>query len=50
VVLAAEVGNIDAIKALVEAGADPNIPTEEGTTALTMAAGAGTDVQRAREA
>jgi len=49
VVLAAEVGNIDAIKALVEAGADPNIPTEEGTTALTMAAGAGTDVQRARE-
>jgi len=49
VVLAAEVSNIDAIKALVEAGADPNIATDAGTTALTMAAGAGTDVQRARE-
>jgi len=34
---------------LVEAEADPNIPTDQGTTALIMAAGAGTDVQRARE-
>ena len=49
VVLAAEVNNLDVIKALVEAGADPNIPTESGTTALIMASGAGTDVQRARE-
>jgi ankyrin repeat protein len=47
--LAAEVNNLDVIKALVEAEADPNIPTEQGTTALMMAAGAGTDVQRMRE-
>jgi ankyrin repeat protein len=47
--LAAEVNNLDAIKALVEAGADPNIATESGTTPLMMASGAGTDVQRARE-
>jgi len=49
VLLAAEVNNLDAIKALVEAGADPNIGTESGTTPLMMASGAGTDVQRARE-
>jgi len=48
-VLAAETSNLGVIKALVEAGADPNIPTESGTTALIMASGAGTDVQRARE-
>jgi cytohesin len=48
-VLAAETSNLDVIKALVEAKADPNIPTESGTTALIMASGAGTDVQRARE-
>jgi len=47
--LAAEVNNLDVIKALVEAGADPNVATEQGTTALMMSAGAGTDVQRARE-
>ncbi len=46
--LAAEVNNLDVIKALVEAGADPLIPTERGTTPLMMAAGAGTDVQRER--
>ena len=46
--LAAEVNNLDAIKALVEGGADPNIPTEKGTTPLMLAAGAATDVQRAR--
>jgi uncharacterized protein len=46
--LAAEVNNLDAIKVLVEGGADPRIPTEQGTTPLTLAAGAGTDVQRAR--
>jgi len=49
IVLAAEVNNLDVIKTLVEAGADPNIPTDSGTTALIMASGAGTDVQRARE-
>jgi ankyrin repeat protein len=48
-VLASEVSNLDVIKALVEAKADPNIATESGTTALMMTAGAGTDVQRARE-
>ncbi len=46
--LAAEVNNLDVIKALVEAGADPLIGTEQGTTPLIMAAGAGTDVQRER--
>jgi ankyrin len=47
--LAAEVNNLDVIKALVEAGADPLIASERGTTPLMMSAGAGTDVQRARE-
>jgi len=46
--LAAEVNNLDAIKALVAAGADPNIPTTMGSTPLLLAAGAATDVQRAR--
>jgi ankyrin repeat protein len=48
VALAAEVNNIEAVKALVEGGADPLIPTEKGTTPLLLASGAGTDVQRAR--
>jgi uncharacterized protein len=48
IVLAAEVNNLDAIKVLVAAGGDPNIPTTMGSTALLVAAGAGTDVQRAR--
>jgi ankyrin repeat protein len=46
--LAAEVNSLDAIKELVKGGADPKIPTEQGTTPLIMAAGAGTDVQRTR--
>jgi ankyrin repeat protein len=46
--LAAEVNNLEAVKALVEGGADPLIATEQGTTPLILAAGAGTDVQRAR--
>jgi len=46
--LAAEVNNLDVIKTLVEAGADPLTGTERGTTPLIMAAGAGTDVQRER--
>ena len=46
--LAAEVNNLEVIKVLVAAGGDPNIPTAYGTTALMVAAGAGTDVQRAR--
>jgi Ankyrin repeats (3 copies) len=48
VALAAECNNLEVVKALVEAGADPNIPTQQGTTALILASGAGTDVQRAR--
>jgi ankyrin repeat protein len=48
-VLAAEVNDLDVIKALVDAGADPNIATDQGTTALMMSSGVGTDVQRARE-
>ena len=47
--LAAEVNNLDVIKTLVDAGADPLLATERGTTPLMMAAGAGTDVQRERE-
>jgi ankyrin repeat protein len=46
--LAAEVNNTGAVKALLEGGADPNIPTTQGTTAVAMAAGAGTDIQRMR--
>jgi ankyrin repeat protein len=46
--LAAEVNNLPVIKALVDAGADPNIPTTFGTTPLIVASGAATDVQRAR--
>jgi uncharacterized protein len=46
--LAAEVNNLDVIKALVEAGADPLIATDRGTTPLIIASGAGTDVQRER--
>jgi len=46
--LAAEVNDLDAIKVLVAAGADPNIPTTMGSTPLMLAAGAATDVQRAR--
>jgi ankyrin repeat protein len=46
--LAAEVNSLDAIKELVKAGADPRIATEEGTTPLMLAVGAGTDVQRTR--
>jgi ankyrin repeat protein len=46
--LAAEVNNLAAAEALVDGGADPLIPTELGTTALMLAAGAGTDVSRPR--
>jgi ankyrin repeat protein len=47
--LAAEVNNLEVIKTLVSAGADPLIASDRGTTPLMMAAGAGTDVQRERE-
>ena len=50
VALAAEVNNLDAIKVLVEGGADPNIPTAYGTTPLVLATGGGTDEQRPRPA
>jgi ankyrin repeat protein len=46
--LAAEVNSLDAVKELVKGGADPKIATEQGTTPLIMASGAGTDVQRTR--
>jgi ankyrin repeat protein len=48
IVLAAEVNNLEAIKALVAAGGDPKIPTAKGTTALIMATGGATDEQRPR--
>jgi ankyrin repeat protein len=47
-VLAAEVNNLEAIKALVAGGADPKIPTAKGSTALIMATGGATDEQRPR--
>ena len=46
--LAAEVNNFDVIKVLVEAGADPLLASDRGTTPLIMATGGGTDVQRER--
>jgi uncharacterized protein len=46
--MAAEINNLEAIKALVDGGADPLIPTERGTTPLMLAAGAGTDLARPR--
>src|SRR5262249_28549974 len=46
--LASEVNNTAAVRALLDAGADPRIPTEQGTTALIFAAGGGTDIQRMR--
>jgi uncharacterized protein len=48
ILLAAEVNNTEVVKALLDAGADPRISTEQGITPLMMAAGAGTDIQRAR--
>jgi len=46
--LAAEINNLGAVMALVEGGADPQIPTDQNTTPLMLAAGAGTDVSRPR--
>ncbi len=46
--LAAEVNNIDAVMALVDAGADPTVTTDIGTTTLILASGAGVDVARPR--
>ena len=48
--LAAEINNFEAVKALVEGGGDPLIPTDTKTTPLMLAAGAGTDVVRPRGA
>ena len=49
-VLAAEINNFDAVKTLVAGGGDPLISTDSKTTALMLAAGAGTDVVRPRGA
>jgi ankyrin repeat protein len=48
--LAAEINNFEAIKVLVDGGADPLIPTESKTTPLMLAAGGGVDVVRPRSA
>jgi ankyrin repeat protein len=48
VLIAAEINNLDAIKALVEAGADLRITTAQKTTALIFAVGGGTDLARPR--
>ena len=44
--LAAEAGNVEAVRVLVANGADPQIPTNEGTTPLMIAAGVGLDEDR----
>jgi ankyrin repeat protein len=46
--LACDINNFDAVKALVEGGADPLIPTERNTTPLNMAAGAAVYATRPR--
>jgi ankyrin repeat protein len=46
--LAAEVNNTEVVRVLLDAGADPNITTDQGMTPLIMASGGGTDIQRAR--
>jgi ankyrin repeat protein len=46
--LAADINNFDVVKALVDGGADPLIPTEENTTPLMMAAGAAIYATRPR--
>jgi len=46
--LAAEVNSLDAVRALVDGGADVHIPTEHNTTPLMLAAGAGTESLRPR--
>ena len=46
--MAAEINNLEAVQALVEAGADIHIPTDLNTTPLSLAAGTGTDVSRVR--
>jgi uncharacterized protein len=47
-ILAAEVNNYDTVKALLEAGANPLMTTDQGHNALHMASGGATDVQRMR--
>src|SRR5215467_447592 len=46
--LAAEVNNVDAVRALVNGGADVHLPTAQNTTVLMLAAGAGTEASRPR--
>jgi len=48
--LAAETNHFPAVKVLIDAGADPLITTEAGTTALVLASGAGASVQNMRSA
>jgi ankyrin repeat protein len=45
---AAEINNLDAVKVLVDAGADPLAVTEQGTNALVLSSGGGTDIARPR--
>ncbi len=45
---AAEINNLEVIRALVDGGADPLITTDQGTSALVFAAGGGTDLSRPR--
>jgi len=46
--IAAEINNLETVKALVASGADTLIGTAQGTTPLILAAGGGTDLARPR--
>ena len=48
--LAADIASYDVITSLLDAGADPKIPTKDNTTTLLMAAGAGAAVSEERPA
>jgi len=48
--MAAEVSSLPAMRALLDAGADPLVRTDQGTSALILAAGGGTDLARPRSA
>ena len=48
--MAAEVSSLRAMRALLDAGADPLVRTDLGTTALIFVAGGGTDLARPRSA
>jgi ankyrin repeat protein len=48
--MAAEVSSLPAMRALLDAGVDPLVRTDQGTSALILASGGGTDLARPRSA